>query len=199
MFHVLFSMVVTQACTFVKIQHAVPLWVLCYIYTIYIYKIFYVCLCMLSHVQLFVTLGTIASQTPLSMGFSRQRIPEWIAISFSRESSWLRDWTHVSWGSRIGKQILYHWHWAIWEAHMCVCVCVCVCVCFLNLKILIQKFFKQLKNCLREDKYLVENTKFCLVQRIPNSKIPWSAQRRTVNSNKASPSREHDKWKMLNK
>ena len=25
MFHVLFSMVVTQACTFVKIQHAVPL------------------------------------------------------------------------------------------------------------------------------------------------------------------------------
>ena len=78
-------------------------------------------------------------------------------------------------------------------------VCVCVCVCFLNLKILIQKFFKQLKNCLREDKYLVENTKFCLVQRIPNSKIPWSAQRRTVNSNKASPSREHDKWKMLNK
>ena len=60
-----------------------------YIYSIYI--IFYVCLCMLSHVQLFVTLGTIASQTPQSMGFSRQRILEWVAISFSRESSRLKD------------------------------------------------------------------------------------------------------------
>ena len=30
------------------------------------------CVCMLSHVQLFVTLWTVACQAPLSMGFSRQ-------------------------------------------------------------------------------------------------------------------------------
>ena len=34
------------------------------------------------------------------------RILEWIAISFSRGSSWPRDWTHVS---CIGRQVLHHW------------------------------------------------------------------------------------------
>ena len=33
------------------------------------------------------------------------RILEWVAISFSREHSWCRDWTQVS---CIGRQILYH-------------------------------------------------------------------------------------------
>ena len=33
------------------------------------------------------------------------RILEWVAISFSREHSWRRDWTQVS---CIGRQILYH-------------------------------------------------------------------------------------------
>ena len=33
------------------------------------------------------------------------RILEWISISFSRRSSWSRDWTHVS---CTGRQILYH-------------------------------------------------------------------------------------------
>ena len=42
------------------------------------------------------------------------RILECIAISFSRGSSWLRDWTqtHISCVSFTGRQILYHW--AIW-------------------------------------------------------------------------------------
>ena len=35
---------------------------------------------------------------------------EWIAISFSRESSYTRNKTHVSCISCIGKQILYHEH-----------------------------------------------------------------------------------------
>ena len=39
-------------------------------------------------------------------GISQGRILEWVAISFSRGSSWPRDWTHISF---IGKQILYHW------------------------------------------------------------------------------------------
>ena len=44
-------------------------------------------------------------------GISWARILEWVAISFSRGSSWPRDQTHVS---CIGRQILYHWD--IWEA-----------------------------------------------------------------------------------
>ena len=49
-------------------------------------------------------------------GISQARILEWVAISFSRGSSWPRDQTHVS---CIGRQILYHWatrarqHWLI--------------------------------------------------------------------------------------
>ena len=41
------------------------------------------------------------------------RTLEWVAISFSRESSQPRDWTHFSCGSSIGRQILYYW--ATWE------------------------------------------------------------------------------------
>ena len=44
-------------------------------------------------------------QAPLSMGFSRI-ILGWVAIPFSRGSSWLRDWIHVS---CIGRWVLYHW------------------------------------------------------------------------------------------
>ena len=39
-------------------------------------------------------------------GISRVRILEWVAISFSRGSSWPRDWPCVS---CIGRQVLYHW------------------------------------------------------------------------------------------
>ena len=35
-----------------------------------------------------------------------QTTVEWVAISFFRGSSWLRDWTHMFY---IGRQILYHW------------------------------------------------------------------------------------------
>ena len=39
-------------------------------------------------------------------GISQARILEWVAISFSRGSSWTRNWICISW---IGRQILYHW------------------------------------------------------------------------------------------
>ena len=39
-------------------------------------------------------------------GISRAIILEWVAISFSRESSQPRDWTRVS---PIGRCVLYHW------------------------------------------------------------------------------------------
>ena len=39
-------------------------------------------------------------------GIFQARILEWVAISFSRGSSWPRDWTHIS---CIGRQVFYHW------------------------------------------------------------------------------------------
>ena len=47
-------------------------------------------------------------------GIFLARILEWVAISFSRVSSWPRDRTCFSCISFIGRWILYHW--AIWEA-----------------------------------------------------------------------------------
>ena len=41
-------------------------------------------------------------------GIFQARILEWIAISFSRGSSWPRAQTCISWVSCIGRQILYH-------------------------------------------------------------------------------------------
>ena len=69
--------------------------------------------CVLSHVQLCVTLCTVACQAPLSMAFSRQKYWGGVAISFSRGSSWPRYRTCVSWVSCLGKHVLYHC--AIWK------------------------------------------------------------------------------------
>ena len=52
-------------------------------------------------------------------GISQARMLEWVAISFSRGSSWPIDQTHVSFISCIGRWILYHW--ATWEAPVWVC------------------------------------------------------------------------------
>jgi len=41
-------------------------------------------------------------------GIFQARALEWIAISYSRGSSWPRYWTHFSCGSCIVRQILYH-------------------------------------------------------------------------------------------
>ena len=51
---------------------------------------------LLSRVQLFATPWTVAYQVPPSMGFFQARVLEWIAISFSRGSSWPRNRTQVS-------------------------------------------------------------------------------------------------------
>ena len=64
--------------------------------------------CMLSHfshVHLFATVWTVACQAPLSMGFSRKRTLEGLAVPSSRGSSQPRDQTNVSalWW------ILYYW------------------------------------------------------------------------------------------
>ena len=51
----------------------------------------------------FATPWSVACQAP--HGISQARILEEVAISFSKGSSWPRDWTHES---CIGRQILYH-------------------------------------------------------------------------------------------
>ena len=51
---------------------------------------------MCCRVWLLMTPWTVACQAPLSMGFFLGRILEWVAISFSRGSSQLRDRTRVS-------------------------------------------------------------------------------------------------------
>ena len=43
-----------------------------------------------------LTPWTVAHQAPLSMGFSRQRMLEWVAMPSCRRSSQPRDWTRVS-------------------------------------------------------------------------------------------------------
>ena len=64
------------------------------------------CMCLLSRfspVWLFATLWTVASQASLSMGFFKPRILERVTMPTSRESSWPRDRTHVSYLSCIGR------------------------------------------------------------------------------------------------
>ena len=70
----------------------------------------WLCVQSISCVQLFATSWTIHSPP----GFFQARILEWVAVSFSRRSFWLRDWTHISSMFCVGRQILYHW--ATWEA-----------------------------------------------------------------------------------
>ena len=53
-------------------------------------------LSVLSRVRLFVTPWTVARQAPLSKGILQARILEWVALAFSRGSSWARDQTQVS-------------------------------------------------------------------------------------------------------
>ena len=43
-------------------------------------------------------------------GILQARILEWVAISFSRGSSWPRDQTHISYVSCTGWWVLYHQH-----------------------------------------------------------------------------------------
>ena len=66
-----------------------------------------VCTQLLSRVQLFVALWTLACQVLLPMEFSRW-ILEWGSISYTRGSSRPMDWTCDSCVSCTGRQILYN-------------------------------------------------------------------------------------------
>ena len=60
----------------------------------------------LCHVWLFCNPMAYSLPGFLVHGISQARILEWVAVSFSRRSSWPRDQTHVS---CICRRILYHW------------------------------------------------------------------------------------------
>ena len=61
-----------------------------------------------SLIQLSATPWSVAHQAPLSIEFSRQEYWRWVAISYSRGSSWQRDQTSVSSHWRAGSLPLNH-------------------------------------------------------------------------------------------
>ena len=67
---------------------------------------------LLSCIQHFCTLMDFSPPGSSIHGISQARIPDWVAISFSRSSPPLRDQIHDSY---IGRWVLYHW--TTWEAH----------------------------------------------------------------------------------
>ena len=69
--------------------------------------------CVLNCLQLFVTPMDCSLSGSTIPGILQARILEWVAIFFSRWSSQLRDWTHIS---CIGRCVLYPW--ASWEAQV---------------------------------------------------------------------------------
>ena len=73
--------------------------------------------CTLHPVWLCTTLWTAARQLLCAWGHLHASLLEWAAAPFSRGSSQPRD-RGVSCGSRIGRQVLYHW--ATGEAHVTI-------------------------------------------------------------------------------
>ena len=69
------------------------------------------CVCMLSpfiHFWLFMTPMDCSPLSSSVHGFLQARILEWVAIPYSRGSSWPRDWTHMYYVSCTGSLFLYH-------------------------------------------------------------------------------------------
>ena len=50
-------------------------------------------------------------------GILQARIPECVAMLSSRGSSWLRDQTHISHVSCLGRQVLYHYRYYLWRSN----------------------------------------------------------------------------------
>ena len=65
------------------------------------------CVCTLSHVQLFAVPWTKPTRLLFPWNYNQSRLREWIAISYYRRSSLSRDRTRVSCISCLGRWILY--------------------------------------------------------------------------------------------
>ena len=71
-------------------------------------------------------------------GMDQARILEWIGISFSRGSSWPRDWTHVPVSPALAGWILYHS--TTWEAiHPVYFLCLWVVQCLNISRVLLNR------------------------------------------------------------
>ena len=55
---------------------------------------------------------------PSVHGILQAGILEWVATPFSRGSSWVKDWTGVSYISCIGSRVLYHLNYQVIKANM---------------------------------------------------------------------------------
>ena len=66
------------------------------------------CFSQFSQVQLFATLVTLCSLPGFSVhGILQARIMEWVAVPFTRESSWPRGQTNISYISCIGRVFFF--------------------------------------------------------------------------------------------
>ena len=75
---------------------------------------------MLGRVWLFCDpIGWLTYQAPLSMGFPKARIPEWVAISSSRGSTQPSNWTLISCVSCIAGGFFHHWATCKWVWRGC--------------------------------------------------------------------------------
>ena len=79
----------------------------------------------LSHLQLFAPPWTVACQSPLTTGFSRQEY--WSRLPFSIPED--LPVSGVKPSSPVSPALADSLPCATWEAFTCMCVCVCVCVC----------------------------------------------------------------------
>ena len=76
------------------------------------------------HAHLCLTLSNTMDSSPPDTsvhGIFQARIPERVAVSYSRGSPQRRDWTCFSCNSYIGRQVLDPW--AIWEVHRNIWSC----------------------------------------------------------------------------
>ena len=91
---------------------------------IYIYV--YMHVCAQSHLALYDPMDCSPPASSVHEIFEA-RILEWVSISYSRVSSWLRDQTHISCISWVGRWIFHLL--ATWEApvvYACMCVYICI-------------------------------------------------------------------------
>ena len=94
-------------------------------------------------------------------GIPQARILEWVAISFSRGSSWSWIPTCVSYISCSGS-------WEATQPCVCVCVCICVCVCvYIYIYIFSFRFFSIIGYYK-----IVEHSSLCCVVCLSRSCIP---------------------------
>ena len=75
------------------------------IYSLYIIYIMYICVCVCAQSlqSCLILWNPMDCRLPGSSvhGIFQARILEWVAISYSRGSSWPRDWTHLSFVSEL--------------------------------------------------------------------------------------------------